>query len=88
MKITCLGDLLANFGYAEEKPTKVICIEIAKLVEQLRMAWNYGHSIGQREEMDEHHRAEAADAAEGLAAEPRVHLGAVTPKKKAGGRGA
>lgn len=86
MKIQSFGDLLGHFGYSDEKPSKVVCIEISKLTEQLRSAWNFGHSIGQREEMDEHHREEAAEAAS-MSPESWVRMGARGAKKKPGGRG-
>jgi hypothetical protein len=88
MKMQTFADLMSKFGYLDEQPNRVICIEVFRLTEQLRMSWNYGHAVGQREAMDEHHRNEAKEAAESLAAESWVRLGACSPKKKTGGGGA
>jgi hypothetical protein len=82
MKIQSFGELMTHLGYAGERPTSIKCVEMARLTEQFRSAWNYGHAAGVEETQDEYHHAKEKEIAEGHDAESGLYLDSCTRECK------
>lgn len=82
MKITTFGELMEHLGYRNERQSEVKCIEFARLQEQFRSAWNYGHAAGVEETQDEYHHAKEKEIAEGHDADTGLYLDSCTRECK------